>query len=133
MSNLTYPPCGFNECNNDANGDNSNSNDNDNNNDDDNNGNSDNKNKNVNNGNIYFCNSLVSCNIQSSVSRSAITCQWRCDSTTHNHQIKNNSLRFTAIAPNCIYDFMIVLLEAALISKKHLHLLKQYIILKELS
>ena len=82
---------------------------------------------------VIVNNSLVSCNIQSSVSRSAITCQWRCDSTTHNHQIKNNSLRFTAIAPNCIYDFMILLLEAALISKKHLHLLKQHIILKELS
>ena len=52
---------------------------------------------------VIVNNSLVSCNIQSSVSRSAITCQWRCDSTTSdNHQIKNNNLRFTAIVPNCI-------------------------------
>ena len=57
LSDLTYPPCGFNEYGN--NGDNSNNNHDDNNNDnnnDDNNGNVDNKHKNINNNNIHFCN-----------------------------------------------------------------------------
>ena len=52
---LKYPPCGFNEYGNKANGDNSNSNynDNDNNND---NGNAGNKHKSINDDNIHFCN-----------------------------------------------------------------------------
>ena len=58
LSDLTYPPCGFNECDNNANGDNSNSNYNDNNNNIDNsNSNTDNKHKNINNSNIHFCKS----------------------------------------------------------------------------
>ena len=56
LSDLTYPPCGFNEYNNDINGDNSNSNGNDNNNDN-NNGNTDDEHENINNGNMHFCNS----------------------------------------------------------------------------
>ena len=53
---LTNPPCGFNEYDNNTNVDNSNSNYNDNNNDD-NDGNNDNVNKSTNNGNMHFCNS----------------------------------------------------------------------------
>ena len=56
LSDLTCPPCRFNECDNDTNGDSSNSNYNDNS-DDNNNGNTDNKNKNINNGKIHICNS----------------------------------------------------------------------------
>ena len=56
FSNLTCPPCIFNEYDNNTNGDKSNSNYNDNNNGN-NNGNANNKHKNINNGNIYFCNS----------------------------------------------------------------------------
>ena len=52
LSDLTYPPCGLNEYDNNTNGY-SNSNCNDNN---DNNGNTDDKHKNINNGNIHFCN-----------------------------------------------------------------------------
>ena len=56
LSDLTYPPCGFNECDNNTNGDNSNSNYNKNNNNNDmGNGNTDNKHKNINEGNIKFC------------------------------------------------------------------------------
>ena len=56
LSDLTYPPCGFNEYYSDTNDDNSNIsyNDNINNNS---NGNTDNKNKHINNGNVHFCNS----------------------------------------------------------------------------
>ena len=53
MSYLTYPPCGFNEYDNNINGDNSNSNYTDNN-DNSNTGNNDNKHKNIINGNIYL-------------------------------------------------------------------------------
>ena len=56
MSDLTYPPCGFNEYDDNTSGDNSNSNYNDNKNDN-NNGNTDNKHKNIDNGNIHVCNS----------------------------------------------------------------------------
>ena len=56
LSDLTYPPCGFNECDNNTNGDNSNNNYNENNNNDIGNGNTDNKHKNINKGNIKFCN-----------------------------------------------------------------------------
>ena len=55
VDDSTYPPCRFNKCDNDTNGDNSDSNYNDNNND--NNGNTDDKSKNINDGNIHFCNS----------------------------------------------------------------------------
>ena len=58
MADLTYSPCGFNEYDNNTNGDNSNSNCNNNN--DDNNGNTDNRHKNTNNGNKYFFNSYFS-------------------------------------------------------------------------
>ena len=58
MSDLTYPPCGFNKDDNNTNGDTIYSNYNDNNNNDDNNGNTDNKRrKNSNNSNIHFCTS----------------------------------------------------------------------------
>ena len=57
MSDLTYPPCGFNKDDNNTNGDTIYSNYNDNNNNDDNNGNTDNKHKNSNNSNIHFCTS----------------------------------------------------------------------------
>ena len=61
LSDLTYPPCGFNECDNNINRDNSNKNCNDNNSFGNNNGNTDNKHKNINNGNMHFCNSNVQC------------------------------------------------------------------------
>ena len=54
---VSYPPCGFNEYNNNTYGDNSNSNCNDSNNNDNSNGNTDNKYKNINNDNVHFCNS----------------------------------------------------------------------------
>ena len=54
MSDLTYPPYGFNEFDNNTNSDNSY---NDNNNIDSNKGNTDNKHKSINKGNIQFCNS----------------------------------------------------------------------------
>ena len=59
VSDLTYPPCGFNKYDNNTNGYNSNSNCNDNNNNDDDNsnGNTDNKHKNINNANKHFWNS----------------------------------------------------------------------------
>ena len=62
LSDLKYPPCWFNECNNNTtnntNGDNSDINYNDNDNNDDNyNGNADNENKNINDGKIHFYNS----------------------------------------------------------------------------
>ena len=56
MSDLTYPPCRFNEYDNDTNGDISNSYYDDNNNDN-NNGNTDNKHKKIKNSNIHFSNS----------------------------------------------------------------------------
>ena len=52
-SDLTNPPCRFNEYDNNTNGDNSDGNYNDNNNNDSND-NTDNKNKNINNGNMHF-------------------------------------------------------------------------------
>ena len=57
LSDLTYPPYGFNLYDNNINGDNSNT-------DTDNktyNGNTDNKNKNIDNGNMYCCNNNVQC------------------------------------------------------------------------
>ena len=59
LSDLTYPPCKFNEYDN-ASGDKSNSNYNynDNDNNDNNNGNTDNKHKNIYNYKIHFCNTL---------------------------------------------------------------------------
>ena len=55
LSDLTYGPRRFNECNTNTNGDNSNSNYNVNNNsNDNNNGNTDIKHKNINNGNLFM-------------------------------------------------------------------------------
>ena len=59
MSDLTNPPCVFNEYDNNTDGDNSNSNYNDNKNNDNNNDNTNNKHKNIKNGYIHFCNSLI--------------------------------------------------------------------------
>ena len=56
LSDLTYPPSGFNYYHNNTNSDNGSSNYKDNNNYN-NNDNTDNKYKNINNGNIQFCNS----------------------------------------------------------------------------
>ena len=56
LSDLKYPPCGFNEHSNNTNSDNRNSNYNDNNDNDNNNDNTDNKHKNIKNDNINFCN-----------------------------------------------------------------------------
>ena len=44
----------------------------------------------------------------------AIKYQWRCDSITEYHQIKNNNLRFSMIVLNRVYDFVTVFLEVAL-------------------
>ena len=41
-----------------------------------------------------------------------------CNKTTVYHQIKDNSLRFSQIVFNCIKDFMIVFLKAALATIK---------------
>ena len=60
MSDLTYPSCRFNECDNNTSSDNSNKNCNDYN-KDNNNGNTDNKHKNISKGNIHFCYNNVQC------------------------------------------------------------------------